>query len=186
MRSELVVDAEQVGASVLGVLAGVSCKKKEPTTWQTDWSAPVAYGHLTLNDVVPVEYTAVNSGNYVSIVYHEPVYTFTIDTIVDLPDTTIIKKSAVGVSSLNVNPGFSYTDTYDQEYELDQIELKKVRIESGTLEVQIKCPWPGASLVTFTFPKITKDGIPFVRTYAMPAASIADPGIAEEGIDLTH
>lgn len=168
------------------ILAALSCKKKEPTTWQTDWSAPVAHGHLTLTDLIPSEYTSVNGDNYLSIVYHKPVYTFSIDTLVDLPDTTIRKKSAVGFSSLTVNPGFSFTDTYDQEYVLDQIELKKVRIESGTLEVQIKCPWPGASLVTFTFPKITDNGVPFERSYAMPAASLSNPAISQETIDISH
>ena len=170
---------------ILMVFAAIACKKKEPTTWQTDWSAPVAHGHLTINDLIPAEYTAVNSDNYVSIVYHKPVYTFSIDTLVDLPDTTIIKKSAIAFASLNVNPGFSFTDTYDQEYELDQIELKKVGIKSGTLEVLIKCPWPGASLVTFSFPKITKNAVPFQRVYSMPAASLANPAIAEEIVNLS-
>ncbi|MBI3135337.1 MAG: hypothetical protein HYZ14_11740 [Bacteroidetes bacterium] len=169
----------------LTLAVAVSCKKKEPTTWQTDWAAPVAHGHLTLSDLIPAEYTTLNAENYVSIVYHKPVYTFTIDTIVDLPDTNIVKKSAVAFSSLNVNPGFSYTDTYDQEYLLDQIELKKVQIESGTLEVLIKCPWPGASLVTFTFPKITNGSSVFERTYAMPAASLSNPAIAQETVNIS-
>lgn len=161
----------------------VSCKK-EPTTWETDWSAPVAHGHLTLDDLIPAEYITTNSGNYISIVYHKPVYTFTIDTIVKLPDTTIVKKSAVGVSSLTVNPGFSYTDDYDQLYQLDQIELKKVRVSAGTIECEVRCPWQGASVVTFSFPKITSNSIPFERTYNLPAASLSNPAIASEIINI--
>lgn len=167
----------------LGVI--ISCRK-EPTTWETDWSAPVIKGQLTLEDLIPAEYLTANSDNYYSIVYHKPVYTFTIDTLVKLPDTTIIKKSAVGVSSLTVNPGFSFTDNYDQLYELDQIELKKVRVSEGTIEVEVKCPWQGASLVTFSFPKITKNGVPFERTYALPAGTISNPSIAAEIINIAN
>lgn len=162
-----------------------SCKK-EPTTWQTDWSAPVAHGHLTLGDLVPEENITTNSDNYISLVYHGSLYTFTLDTLVDLPDTTIYKKSAVGVSSLNVGPGFSYTDSYDQLYDLDQIELKKVRVKSGSIAVEIHCPWQGASVVTFNFPKITDNGVPFVRTYYMPAASQTSPAVSIETIDIAH
>lgn len=166
---------------LVGIL--VSCKK-EPTTWNTDWSAPIAHGHLTLEDIIPAENLTTNSDNYISIVYHKPVYTFTIDTIVKLPDTSIVKKSAIGVSNLTVNPGFSFTDDYDQLYALDQIELKKVRVTAGTIEVEVKCPWPGASVVTFTFPKITQNSIPFQRTYTLPAGSLANPAIASEIINI--
>jgi hypothetical protein len=161
----------------------VSCKK-EPTTWETDWAAPIAHGHLTLDDIIPAEYLTTNSGNYISIVYHKPVYTFTVDTIVKLPDTTIVKKSAVAVSNLTVNPGFSYMDDYDQLYQLDQIELKKVRVSAGTIECEVRCPWPGASVVTFSFPKITSNAIPFERTYNLAAGSLANPAIASEIINI--
>ena len=170
--------------SLLSIFA-FSCKK-QPTTWESDWTAPVAYGHLTINDMLSSEYIETNSDNYLSLVYHKAIYSFSIDTLVDLPDTTIIKKSAVGVASLTVNPGFSYLDSYNQLYDLDQIELKKVVVKSGNLEVLIKCPWQGNSIVTFTFPKITLLGQPFVRTYQMAAASLVNPSIAQETIDLSN
>lgn len=169
----------------LGCLAVLIACKKEPTTWDSDWSAPVAHGHLTIGDMIPVEYVTTNSDNYLSLVYHKAIYGFSIDTLIDLPDTTIVTKSAIGVGALTVNPGFSYLDSYDQLYNLDQIELKKVIVKSGTLEVLIKCPWQGASVVTFTFPKIEAFGIPFQRTYQMVAGTLANPSIAQEIIDMT-
>ena len=168
----------------IGCLAFITSCKKEPTTWESDWSAPVAHGHLTIGDLIPVDYTMTNADNYLSLIYHEAIYGFSIDTLIDLPDTTITKKSAVGVNSLNVSPGFSYTDTYDQLYDLDQIELKKVVVKSGRLEVLIKCPWQGLSIVKFTFPKIEILGIPFERIYEMPAGTLANPSIAQEIIDM--
>jgi hypothetical protein len=172
--------------SVLILAAGLTqgCKK-EPTTWQSEWSAPVAYGHMTINDMIPVEYTAVNADNYLSLVYHEAVYEFSLDTLIDLPDTTILKKSAIGVPNLTVNPAFEFYDSFNQSYDLDQIELKKVMVRSGTLNVEIKCPWPGMSIITFTFPKVTYQGTPFSRTYQLPAASVANPATATETVDIS-
>lgn len=161
----------------------IACKK-EPTSWNTEWTSPAAHGHLTLEDLLKPEYIAENDENYYTIVFNEPVYTFTIDTIVKLPDTSFVKKSAIAVSSINVNPGFYFTDDYDQEYELDQIQLKKVRIASGIIEVNVKCPWPGASLVTFTFPKITLGGVSFEQIFEMPAASISNPAVATRILNL--
>lgn len=171
---------------IFSVLVFVTSCKKKPTTWESNWSAPIAYGHLTINDLIADEYTSVNSENYLSLVYHKSIYSFSIDTLVDLPDTTIVKKSAVGVASLNVTPGFSFTDSYNQLYNLDQIELKKIVVKSGNIEVLIKCPWQGNSIVTFTFPKITYLGQAFTRTYQMAAANLANPSIAQETIDLTN
>lgn len=166
------------------ILILTSCKK-ERTTWQSDWNAPIAHGTLTINDMIPVEYTTTNSDNYLSLVYHKAIYGFSIDTLIELPDTTIIKKSAIGVPDITVNPGFTYPDSYNQLYNLDQIELKKVVIKSGTLEVLIKCPWQGQSIVQFTFPKITYLGTPFERIYEMAAGSLSNPSIAEETIDIS-
>jgi hypothetical protein len=159
--------------------------KKEPTTWQSDWAAPVAYGHMTINDMIPVQYTAANADNYLSLVYHESVYAFSLDTLVDLPDTTILKKSAIAVPSLTVNPAFEFFDSYNQAYDLDQIELKKVMVKSGTLDVQIKSPWQGMSIITFSFPKVTYQGVPFSRTYQLPAASLANPASTQEIVDIS-
>ena len=76
-------------------LFAVSCKK-EKTSWNTNWNAPVVHGQLTLNDLVPAEYTTTNTDNYLSIVYNEKVFGISLDTLVQLPDTSIVEKTAFG------------------------------------------------------------------------------------------
>lgn len=168
------------------LLVALCACKKEPTSWQNDITAPIAHGHLTLEDIIPSQYLSTDAQNLYSIVYHEPVYTFTIDTLVKLPDTTIVKKSAISVSSITVNPGYSFADNYDQLYNLDQIEIKKVMVSQGEILVDIKCPWQGATTVKFSFPKITYQDNPFERVYNLPASTLSDPATANETIDISN
>ena len=77
----------------LSLIAVLSACKKEKTNWDTAWEAPLAHGHLTINDMIPAEYTATNADDYLSLVIHEPVFGFSLDTLIQLPDTTVQEKN---------------------------------------------------------------------------------------------
>jgi hypothetical protein len=161
-----------------------SCKK-EKTNWNTNWSAPLIHGHLTMEDLIPQEYIETNSDNYLSIVYHEPIYSFSLDTLIDLPDTTINRKTAVNFPNITVAPGFTFIDAYEQLYDLDQIELKRVIVKSGEVEMTIRSPWPGKSKLTFDFPKILEQGSPFNETFLMAAGTTSNPSEQSSNIDMS-
>ena len=160
-----------------------SCKK-EPTTWDTDWAAPIAYGHLTINDMMPVDYVETNSGGYLSLVIHESVFQFSLDTLIKLPDTTITVKTAIGIPSIDVSPAFSLPDNYDQVYDLGEIELKRVIIQSGLAEATILSPWQGKTKITFNFPNVTNPGGVLQRIYYLDAGTIADPTSVYDEINM--
>jgi len=160
-----------------------SCKK-EPTTWETDWSAPIAYGHLTINDMIPSNYVETNSGGYLSLIIHESVFEFSLDTLIKLPDTTIIVKTAIGIPAIEVTPAFSLPDNYDQAYELGEIELKRVIIESGLAEATIQSPWQGKTKITFTFPKVTNPSGLFQRVYYLDAGTVDSPTAVTDLINM--
>lgn len=165
------------------ILSIWSCKK-EPTQWSTDWSAPLVHGQLTLEDLIPAENLTTNSANYLTVVYSNSVYSFTIDTLIDLPDTTIHQKTALNLPSVDVNPAFTYGDVYDQAYVLDQIELKRVIVKQGELEMSIFNTWSGKTKVTFNFPKILDAGSPFLREFFMDAGSLSNPTQASDIISM--
>ncbi len=160
-----------------------SCKK-EPTTWDTDWAAPIAYGHLTINDMMPVDYVETNSEGYLSLVIHESVFQFSLDTLIKLPDTTITVKTAIGIPSIDVSPAFSLPDNYDQVYDLGEIELKRVIIQSGLAEATILSPWQGKTKITFNFPNVTNPGGVLQRIYYLDAGTIADPTSVYDEINM--
>ncbi|MEX1001337.1 MAG: hypothetical protein WDZ35_04410 [Crocinitomicaceae bacterium] len=166
------------------LLALIACKK-EKTNWNTNWTAPLVHGRLTLNDLIPPEYTTSNSQEYLSIIYNESVFSFSLDTLIELPDTTIIQKTAVNFSSITVNPAFTYGDDYDQKYELGEIELKRVIVKSGEIEMTIKSPWPGKATVAFDFPTILDQGSPFYKAFNLDAGTQSNPSTASEIINIS-
>lgn len=173
-------------AVILVAVVGLSLAscKKEKTSWDSNWAAPIVHGHLTLGDLIPLDYQATNNDNYLSIVFQESVYSFSVDTLIDLPDTTIEKKLAVNVPNLTVSPGFTYGDVYDQAYVLDQIELKEVIVSQGTVEMGLKSPWPGKTKVTINFPKIFDGGAPFLREFLLDAGTQANPATGSATINM--
>ncbi|WP_027418655.1 hypothetical protein [Crocinitomix catalasitica] len=160
-----------------------SCKK-EKTKWSTAWQAPIAHGHLTINDMIPIEYTTTNDDGYLSLVIHESVFGFSLDTLIKLPDTSIVVNSGIEIPSIEVGPELVIDDNFEQNYVLDEIELKRVILSEGTTEVGIKSPWPGKSQIDFSFPYIeTPDGV-FSRTYFLEAGSIEVPSTASSTVDM--
>lgn len=167
------------------LLTTVACKK-EKTTWTSEWNVPLVHGNLTINDLVPDENIIENADNYASLVFHDTVYSFTVDTLIKLPDTTLIQKAATSFPNLTLAPGNLITSLgIDQLYDLGQIELKRVKVKEGTAVITIVSPWQGKSKVQFTFPK-TKDGNGdvFAKEYILPAGTQANPSTVTETIDM--
>lgn len=172
--------------SVIALVILFSSCRKEKTSWDSNWSAPLVHGQLTINDLIPEKHTETNSDGYLSLVFHETAYSFTIDTIVDLPDTTVVEKLTLGPGTITVNPGYSFTDSYENDYNLGAIELKRVIAKQGKATIRIESPWQGKSKVTITFTKIKEDGVPFARTYFLEAGSVSAPEIQSDEIDMTN
>ena len=163
-------------------LAAVSCKK-EKTSWSTNWNAPLVHGQLTINDLIPADYTTTNGDNYMSIVYNETAFSLNLDSIVKMPDTTIVEKTAFGIA-ITVNPGFYWQNSADQIYELDDIQLKQVLAKGGTITFSCKSEWGGKTIMTLDFPKVTLAGVPFNRSYYLDAGSVANPTIESDMVDM--
>lgn len=167
------------------LLFTVSCKK-EKTTWTSDWNVPLVHGNLTVNDLVPDENVEENSDNYASLVYHDTIYSFSIDTLIKLPDTSLVQKAATSFPNLTLAPGNLITSLgIDQLYDLGQIELKRVKVKEGTAVITITSPWQGKSKVEFSFPKTTDgNGDVFAKEYTLAAGTQSNPTITTETIDM--
>ncbi|HIP36037.1 MAG TPA: hypothetical protein EYG85_04215 [Crocinitomix sp.] len=165
-------------------LSIVACKK-EKTTWFTNWNTPLVHGKLTLSDVKKVDINQ-NSENFASVFFNDTIYSFKVDTLIKLPDTTLIQDAVISFASLTLGPGnLIQNQNIDQLYDLGEIALKRVIVDEGTAIITITTPWQGKSKVVFDFPKTKEgDGSPFTRTYHLPAGSIANPSVNVDTIDM--
>jgi hypothetical protein len=161
-----------------------SCKK-EKTSWNTNWNTPLVHGKLTLSDIKKVDVNE-NTENFASVFFNDTIFSFNIDTLIKLPDTTLIQDAVISFPSLTLGPGnLIQNQNIDQLYDLGQIALKRVIVEEGTSIITISTPWQGKSKVDFNFPKTKEgDGSPFTRTYHMPAGTQANPSVRVDTIDM--
>ena len=148
------------------ILIVISCKK-EKTTWATDWNTPLVHGNLTINDLAFGNTISENSEGYASIFFDRSVFSFSLDTLIKLKDTTLLHKTYSSIPSLSLSPGTVInTPGIDQVYDLGEIELKRVIVKEGFLKLNIESPWQGKTTLKMSLPK-TKDenGNYFEKTY---------------------
>ncbi len=173
--------------TLLVLATSLSSCRKEKTSWDSNWSAPLVHGTLTINDLIPVEFTNTNTEGYLSLVFHDTAYSFSIDTLLNLPDTNVQSVINIGeFTDVTISPGFSFLDNYNSDYDLGEVELKRVILKEGTAEISVTSPWAGKTLMTISFPLIDESGMPFSRTYSVAAGSQTDPTIVSGSVDMVN
>ena len=85
-----------------------SCKRDpNQPRWNTNILTPIVSSTLTLNNLVADSLIHVNSDSTVSLVYKNPIYTYYLDSLFTIPDTTLpIMKyglNALNLGSQNIN-----------------------------------------------------------------------------------
>lgn len=168
------------------ILIVISCKK-EKTTWTTDWNTPLVHGNLTINDLAFGNTISENSEGFASIFFDKSVFSFSLDTLIKLKDTTLLHKTYSSIPTLSLSPGTVInTPGIDQVYDLGEIELKRVIVKEGFLKLNIESPWQGKTTLKMSLPK-TKDenGNYFEKTYNIPAATPSNTVVINDIIDIT-
>jgi hypothetical protein len=80
----------QVSALVLLFLV-VSCQKKDLQNWNTQLLSPVVNSTLTLNNLIADSLIQKNADSSISLVYRYVFQNISLDTILVIPDTTMVK-----------------------------------------------------------------------------------------------
>lgn len=161
----------------------VGCKR-EQAVWQSDWQLPLLNDTLTLNQLEDSGYVTVNGGYY-ELSLDRTLYEVKLSDIVEIPDTTIKGSYPVSIN-LGVPPGASFiTDTKVTVLDLDDAELKKIRIKSGGVNLRLKNPIEGDVQVIMQFPGVTLNGVTYSNTFITPAGTNENPGIYTNYFDLS-
>ena len=161
-----------------------SCRK-EKTTWDSDWRVPLIQDSLTLHNLVKDSILAINPDGSYHLVINRDILNLSIDSLLQLPDTSIFQKVVIAVSSLNVPPGISFINqTESHEFEVDDLILKKVILSSGQARIKLSSPIAAPTILTLTLPSVKKNNLVYTRTLDAPAGSLQNPSILTETFDL--
>ena len=170
----------------LGIAAIVfsSCKK-EATRWQSDWLVPILKDTLSLSNLYN-DSTLSISGSQINIDLSRTLLDLGLSDIVNIPDTTISQQYQANFTVSNVSPGFTFVNSVKTHaLDLGDIQLKKVRVQSGQIELKVYNPLNTAVLYQIELPGVSQNGQAFVQNYTVAAGTVQNPTIATETINLS-
>lgn len=165
-----------------------SCKK-EPTSWDTEISAPLLQSTLTIQDLFSDSLLIVDNDNLASIYFEDEIFKIGIDSILkDTEGDTITEVFTIApIQEFTFNPGQQfYTSQDDFELRALDAELKYVKLESGVLKVKATNTIASKLNFTMTVPKATINGEPLQIESVIPQATLTHSGELETEIDFSN
>lgn len=171
---------------ILIVVALSSCRK-DGTSWDTDWVAPIINDSLLVSDLVNDSTLEVNSDNSIQVILDRDLIDLNLSDLVEIPDTTIIQDFTIGVPSLTLPPGTNFVDEVkEHDFALNDAALFTARLNSGKAIITVENPIPSKGIFNVELPGVTRDGAVFSQIEEVPAASNGVNGQSTFELDLRY
>src|SRR5688572_26924678 len=153
---------------VLSALAGFlllfSCKKElTRPSWEVDISVPVIQSDMGLENLIPDSLLSVNGNGEISLIFNQSVFKLNLDTLLNLPDTTVADTFSIPppFPSVNINPGQTIiSSTEIKRFDLDEVELSFVKIRTGQTSFHISSTISQPTVYEYTITNALKNGQP--------------------------
>jgi hypothetical protein len=171
---------------VFWLLALAACTRREPTTWDSELSGPIAFGRLSLENVVADSLLQADETGLWHLIYDESLTDFELDSVIQIPDTTITKSYSLFVVG-DFDPGFTLPIAPTQQITIQHptAQLKKVRMKSGQLKYRLRSPVDGYLKCAFTIPGLTLQGVPQSIDIITQPPPPGEDFITEGALDLS-
>lgn len=174
---------KRLGILVLASLGLFSCKK-EKTSWESDWSAPLLSDTLSLKNMVN-DSTLAETGGFYSLDLNREIFNLNLTDLIEIPDTTIAQNITFS-NTLNIQAGLGFINSIEEHFfDLKEVQLKQIVAREGLIDIKVFNPLPTAAIFKVKLPGVTKSGVVFSETYIAPPGTASNPGIVEETIDLS-
>ncbi len=161
-----------------------SCKRNG-TSWDTRWAAPIAYGTLSIDDLVQDPIFATNPDSTLQLIYTTNIVDLDFDSLFKIPDTTITEKIALAIS-LDVPPGTSFINQIDErEFDIENAQIKELGIKSGGAEIKVLNPIETGVYLTITLPGVQKQGVDLEVTSFVQAGTSSNPTEFNLSVDFS-
>ncbi len=166
--------------------AFTSCKKNlDEANWDVDGLTPIFKTSLDINNLLADSLIQKNADNSLKLVYSNRFYNFNVDSLLDVPDTTVRSSFKIPFGSINATPGFQlFNSTSDTKYAADGAALNKLFINSGTLTFLIKSKVEEKTDFTYSIPSATKGGTAFTFSTTVPASDGVNDGVYTGSFDI--
>ncbi len=154
---------------IILLLSVTGCRKDDGFFWDSRWYGPLAYGQLTLSDLL--DDSLIWTDNHaVFLSVRRNLFTLSGDSLVTIPDD--LGRSSLRLPfELTVAPGHTLMNS-QREHSIDagDSRLTEAHIRSGKITVVAKTTYSVPVEYTFDFPGFTKNGVPLSVTEVIPAS----------------
>ncbi len=160
-----------VFACFIGLLFIISCKR-EDLNWDLDLTAPIAYGTLSLDNLIDDSLTCTGADGSLRICYHTAVPGINADTLFNIPDTTLYNNYNWPFGPNTVIPGQSFIVNQPTQttYQLQSAQLVYGILERGKAKIHFRNEFQCPMLVTYSLQSATLNSASAAVTFVMPAA----------------
>ena len=151
----------------------LGCNKRAPIEWDANYSLPVAYGSLGINDLVNDTLTSLNADSSINIHFSRNLFQLDLDSLVEIPDNQLSNTFALPFAvAVDFNPGQTFINQPEEQlFEINNIELKEFSIASATLNYTLKSTIEGEVIYQYTVNSATDlNGNPFQVSITVPPA----------------
>ena len=177
-------------ALILISVLGSSCRKDgNGPSWDVDVLAPLLRTELTLKNLVADSLIATAPDSALSIAFDGTLFRLNLDTLVEIPDETIQETFVLPFGTIYLQPGDPIPTLgnaqEETKYNLNGVELKEVKIRSGSLTFELSSSIQEVVELTYTMQDATKAGIPFSVTENIPPGTQASQSVITRTYDLS-
>lgn len=169
----------------LAVFLLAGCKK-EPTIWNSEWSAPIVSDTLSLKNLVNDSTLELNGSGSYNVILSRKLLDLNLNDVVAIPDTTIKKALTIAFPTLNIPPGFTLINSAEEnDISAGDAELKSFTVKEGSITFTVYNPIETSVEFDIFLPGTIKNGQEFSESYNVPAANGSTVGEASMSFDLS-
>jgi hypothetical protein len=166
-----------------------SCKKEKPY-WDADIVAPVATSSLNLSNLFPDTLLETNSDGSLKIALETDLFRLTADTLLKLPDTTIVNNYGIVppfTSGIPYGPNESYgLGSSNINFDVaNGVQLKEAVVHSGKIRLLVKNPLHQPIVFNCVVPSAKLNNIVLSLDLPIPAGTQANPGVRDTLVDVS-
>jgi hypothetical protein len=160
-----------------------SCRK-EATTWFSDWQTPLINDTLDLKKLTNDSTLIVSNGAYY-LQLKRKIASISPVSLLTIPDTLIEQKYAIAIPNITVPPGTSFVNNNkDFVFDMMDAKIKKARIKSGQINLQIENPIGVATIFELELPSVQFQNSPLKKAVTISSGSQSNPTKKTLSIDL--
>ena len=170
------------------VLFFTTCRKAG-TSWDTDILTPIFTTSFGIENLVADSLLSKNPDSSLVLVYNKTLANFSVDSLFNLPDTTLTNDYRLPFGSFEFHPGDAITpaapaNATTTTYSLHGAGLKTVYLLSGKMTVQVTNKVRKRIQLNYQIPSASYQGQAFNKTVMVPARMGSTAGTFSAEYDL--